>query len=272
MITASVVIYKSSVDELKTIIDCTMLNTVDILYIIDNSPTNELEKIVQSYSNTRLVYIPCHSNPGFGAAHNIALKLAIELEADYHVVLNPDLFFEKDIIRKLTDYADVEENVGLVIPKVIYPNGDIQYLCKLLPTPMDWIGRRFIPWKKIFQRRNYKFELRGSGYDKIMNIPYLSGCFMFFRVSVLKNIGLFDERMFMYCEDTDITRRIYQKYLTIFYPEIKIIHEYKKGSYKSIRLLWIHIKSTIYYFNKWGWFWDKERKRINDRVLAEYIN
>lgn len=272
MITASVVIYKSCIDELRTIIDCTICSNVDFLYVVDNSPTNELEEIVQGYVNTKLIYIPSHSNPGFGAAHNIAIKLAIEIEADYHVVLNPDIIFDKNVIRRLADYGDQEKKVGLIMPKVIYPNNEIQYLCKLLPTPMDWIGRRFIPWKRILKKRNNKFELRATGYNKIMNIPYLSGCFMFFRVSVLKEIGLFDEGIFMYGEDTDITRRIHCKYMTIFYPEVQIIHKHKRESYINRRLLFIHIRAAIYYFNKWGWIFDIERKKINNRVINQYIN
>jgi GT2 family glycosyltransferase len=95
---------------------------------------------------------------------------------------------------------------------------------------------------------------------------------MFFKVDVLKEIGLFDEGIFMYGEDTDITRRIHQRYLTIFYPDVQIVHRHKKESYKSNRLLWIHIKAAIYYFNKWGWIWDKERKSINKKIISKYLN
>lgn len=106
----------------------------------------------------------------------------------------------------------------------------------------------------------------------MMNVPYLSGCFMFLRVSVLKEVGLFDERYFMYLEDTDLSRRIHKKYKTIYYPFVHIIHEYSKGSYKNIKLLIYHIHSAIKYFNKWGWIFDKERREINTKVLRELIN
>ena len=84
-----------------------------------------------------------------------------------------------------------------------------------------------------------------------MNVPYLSGCFMFL-TSVLKKIGLFDENIFMYLEDTDINRRIHSKYKTTFYPKLEITHEYNKELYKNKKLLIFYIKSAIYYFNKWG--------------------
>jgi GT2 family glycosyltransferase len=82
---------------------------------------------------------------------------------------------------------------------------------------------------------------------------------MFIRTKIFKEIGLFDERFFMYLEDTDLCRRIGEKYKTIYYPEAIVYHEYAKGSYRSNELLKIHIESAIKYFNKWGWFSDKER-------------
>jgi GT2 family glycosyltransferase len=164
------------------------------------------------------------------------------------------------------------KDVGLVMPKVLYPDGRIQYLCKLLPTPFDLFGRRFLnfyPFKKYIEKRNEIYELRFTGYDKIMEVPYLSGCFMFIRTKVLEKVGLFDERFFMYLEDTDLSRRIHKMAKTIYYPHVHIYHEYGKGSYKNKKLLKYHIESAIKYFNKWGWFFDKERREINKKVLSK---
>jgi GT2 family glycosyltransferase len=103
-----------------------------------------------------------------------------------------------------------------------------------------------------------------------MNIPYLSGCFMLLRTSVLKEIGFFDERIFMYIEDADLTRRIHQRYKTVFYPDATIYHNYAKGSYKNFKLMLYNMHGAIIYFTKWGWFFDKERVRINKHVLKKY--
>ena len=105
-----------------------------------------------------------------------------------------------------------------------------------------------------------------------MNVPYLSGCFMLLRTSTLEDVGLFDERFFLYPEDIDLTRRIHKKYKTLFYPYVSVIHEYGRGSYKSMKLLYFHIVNMCRYFNKWGWFFDKERKEINARCIAENIS
>jgi GT2 family glycosyltransferase len=103
-----------------------------------------------------------------------------------------------------------------------------------------------------------------------MNVPNLSGCFMFLRVETLRDAGVFDNKIFMYLEDIDLNRRIHQMYKTIFYPSVEIYHEYNKESYRNIKLFKYHIISTLYYFNKWGWFIDKERKSINKKCLINY--
>jgi GT2 family glycosyltransferase len=155
------------------------------------------------------------------------------------------------------------------MPKVLYPDGEIQHLTKLVPSPFDLIFRRFIPLKSWKEKRNFKYELRFSGYDKIANVPYLSGCFMFLRIEALQNVGMFDERFFMYPEDIDLTRRIHKKYKTIYYPFVSIVHEHEKASFKSFKMMKIHMFNMIKYFNKWGWFFDSERKLFNKQILDE---
>ena len=102
-----------------------------------------------------------------------------------------------------------------------------------------------------------------------MNVPYLSGCFMFFRVAALEEVGMFDERFFMYPEDIDITRRMHEQYKTIFYPYASIIHAHAAASKTSSKMLKIHITNMVKYFNKWGWFFDRKRRMINKQLLKE---
>jgi GT2 family glycosyltransferase len=104
-------------------------------------------------------------------------------------------------------------------------------------------------------------------YNKELNVPILSGCFSLFRVDALKDVGLYDEKFFMYFEDFDLSRRINSKYKTIYYPEVSIIHAHERGAAKSFRLFKVFVKSAIIYFNKYGWFFDFERKKINKSVL-----
>lgn len=268
-VTASIVLYKTNSQELRKVINSFFdTNTTIIkLFLIDNSPTNKLIDIVTHYPKYDIIYMHNKNNVGYGAAHNIAIRESLKQNILYHIVLNPDIIIKKGVIEKLYTFMEKNNDVGNIMPKIIYPNHKTQYLCKLLPTPIDLIFRRFIPFKKWNEKRNSKYELKFTGYDKLINVPNLSGCFMFLRIDVLKKVGLFDEQIFMYLEDVDLNRRIHRKFKTIFFPYAEVIHKYQKESYHSGKLLIAHIKSAIYYFNKWGWFFDIEREKINNQVL-----
>ncbi|MDE5677370.1 glycosyltransferase family 2 protein [Phocaeicola sp.] len=264
MITAAVVTFHTSREDLTRLIDCVLQSPIDKFFIIDNS-TNDALREFQSVSE-RITYI--HSdNLGFGSGHNIAINMAIDSGSDYHIIINPDIYWEGNIVEKLVQFMNGDKGCGLVMPKVLYPNGETQYLCKLLPTPFDLFGRRFIPFKKYREKHDAWFELHWTGYDKTMEIPSLSGCFMFVRTCVLARIGGFDERFFMYAEDLDLCRRIGEVSRTMYYPNVSIYHEYEKGSYKNRKLLKYHICSVIQYFNKWGWVIDRKRAKRNAYCL-----
>ena len=211
-----------------------------------------------------------NKNIGYGAAHNIAIRESIYDDVALHLVINPDIIIGFDTLETLVSFILEHPEIGCVSPKVVYPNGELQYLCKLLPTPLDVFGRRFLP-KRWMEKRNQRYELRASGYNRIMNIPYLSGCFMLLRTEAVRKARLFDEQFFMYPEDVDLTRRIHRDYLTVFYPHTTIIHNHEKASYRSIRMLWVHMANMCKYFNKWGWWKDEERKLVNELTTKEYL-
>jgi GT2 family glycosyltransferase len=268
-ISASIVVYKNDPTILSEAVKSFLESTSGSkLYIVDNSPTDEIASMVD---HPRVEYIFNNRNVGFGAGHNIALrKMLREGRSDYHIVLNPDIYFEKNVVTKLTDYMESNTQVGLIMPKVLYPDGRLQPVCKLLPSPATLISRRFLKFNSSLTKRiNHWYEMHFTGYDKIMDVPFLSGCFMYLRVDALKKIGLFDERIFLYTEDTDLSRRIHQYYRTVFYPDAVIYHYNERASYSSAFALVHHTRSAITYFNKWGWFNDAEREIINQQVLLK---
>ena len=261
MITASIVLFKTDINQVKAIIGCADQSCIARIYVVDNSPTRALQIDVLSLSK-KIEYDFGQGNVGYGAGHNIGIRKAMNANAKYHVVLNPDIQFSEDAIASLKEFADAHEDIGMLMPNVIYPNGKQQFLCKLLPTPLDMFGRRLLP-KCIMDKRNERYEMHSTGYKDIRNVPCLSGCFMFLSIAVLKKVGLFDDRYFMYFEDFDLIRRIHQIAKTVFYPKLTIIHNHATEHRTNKKLLKISIESAIRYFNKWGWFFDSERTKWN---------
>lgn len=268
MLNISIVLYYP---DWKQVADLTtvMLKSkyVSRIYWIDNSPniTHELP-----ICSDKIEYIFNNKNLGYGAAHNIAIRESIYDDIPFHLIINSDILLKEQDIDTMYQFILQNSEIGCLMPKVLYPNGELQYLCKLLPTPMDVFGRRFLP-KRWIKKRNDKYEMRSSGYDEMMNVPYLSGCFMLLRTKAVQKARLFDERFFMYPEDMDLTRRIHRDYLTVFFPRVSIVHNHEHASYKSLKMLWIHVVNMCRYFNKWGWFTDKERDLFNATAIKEYL-
>lgn len=268
MITASIVIYHPHKEMLKTLLDCIkQANSIDKLWIIDNAPMAENGWVKQYLSCVEYIE---SENVGYGHAHNIAMRKAVEVGSTYHIILNPDIEFEPHVLTQLAAYMDACPDAGWVMPKVLYPNGEIQYLCKMLPSPFQLFLRRFLPPWKWVKKLDETFELRSTQYNKELNVPFLSGCFMFLRVATMAQYNLyFDERFFMYCEDLDLSRRFHRVSKTMFNPTICIVHNHERASYKSKKLMWCHIKSTCKYFTKYGWLIDGERTRVNKELMAK---
>jgi len=267
MVTASIILYNTNHDLIRTVIKCADKSCIDHIYVIDNSSSDDLKNVVVPLS-AKIEYYQGHGNIGYGAGHNIAIKKAVDIGADYHVVLNPDIQFDSGTIEELVSFSDSHDNIGMVMPNVIYPDGRQQYLCKLSPSPMDMFGRRLLP-KKFIEKRNCRFEMRETGYKDVRNVPCLSGCFMFLNLEIIKQVGMFDDRFFMYFEDFDLIRRLHQKSKTVFYPKLTIIHNHATEHRTNKKLLKISIQSAIRYFNKWGWIFDSERRRWNKTAFDE---
>lgn len=273
-INASIVLYHNNKAQLLKVIESYLNRSLDVeyplgikLFLIDNSENDDLKELQNL--DSRIVYIFNNANLGYGAGHNVAMKISIEEGVAYHLVLNPDIYFEKGVIEGIYEYMQAHEDVGQIMPKVLYPNGELQKLCRLLPTPIDLFARRFIPIKSFVDKINYRYELEFFDYETEVEIPFLSGCFMFFRTEILKKDCLFDDNFFMYLEDADITRRVARFAKTLYYPKVSIVHEYQRGAHKNRKLLWIFIKSVFTYFHKYGWFFDKEAKKLNEQTLQK---
>lgn len=265
MVSCSIVSFNHSPADLAGALDSIACCGLPVrLYLVDNSPS----PVAAGLAHARgAIYMHLPQNPGFGRGHNFALRDAIAHGNRYHLVMNPDVRFGSDVLPVMIGHLDRHADVGMAAPRVQYPDGRLQRLCKLLPDPLDLALRRFCPGLHRSSGRQARYELHGSGYDRVMDVPVLSGCFMLLRTSVIARAGLFDERFFMYFEDVDLTRRVGRVARTVYFPDVSIVHDYAKGSYRQVGLMCHHIRSAVRYFNKWGWFNDSQRDRINRAAL-----
>jgi GT2 family glycosyltransferase len=267
-ISASLVLFNNDPTQYGQAMRCFLDGSEGNLYVVDNSYTPLQHEL---FAHPRVIYHYAGENLGFGKAHNRAFAL-IAGTSDVHLLLNPDIFFHHEVLSILGQYLKENPGVGAVMPRINYPNGSLQHLCKLLPTPIDLILRRFIPSESIKSRINTRYEMHGLIQDAPSCVPALSGCFLMVRSDLFGRICGFDERFFMYMEDVDLVRRIGDAFDTVYLPSVQVVHAYAKGSYRSWKLLSYHMYSAVQYFNKWGWFYDPIRKMRNRSALSKQNN
>lgn len=267
MISSSLVLYHNRQSDVDKVLDSVLQSKIDCLYIVDHSKDDEFKSLVDRSERINYVHT---ENDGYGKGHNTGFELSQKAATSkYHIVLNPDIYFDPSAIDSIVKFMEEHQDVGLVMPKVFYPNGIFQYLCKLLPTPSDIFLRQFAP-QSVRERNDNRYAMKIADFDKEMDVPSLSGCFMFFRTECFKQVGGFDTRYFMHFEDIDITRRIGQIARTVYFPGAEIVHAHEAAHKRSKKMMMIGLKSAVKYFNKWGWIFDETRRQRNNETLMKY--
>jgi GT2 family glycosyltransferase len=266
MISVSIVTYSSSIDDVEKCLNSFIASAlIKEVIICENTEVPVLSSSALGKISPKISYISNPLNTGYGSGHNLAYS-KVQSKGDYHVVMNLDVQAESLVFQSLFDFMEASQDVLQVMPKVLNTDGTTQRLCKMLPNPMNLIGRRFIRNRGLAANIDREYTLHDYSFEKILDCPYLSGCFMFLRRNAFESVSGFDERFFMYPEDIDLTRRLHEKGRTVCYPFVSIVHEHGQASYKSTKMLLIHIKGIVKYFNKWGWFFDSKRRVYNKRL------
>lgn len=250
-LTISLVVYNNALEEINSIIDeISNLPVSHHFYVLDNSPYKMIPK---ERSNEKLTIIHSKVNVGFGRGHNICLREAEGLNPNAHLFINPDVSFKYEDVLKLYEFLVKEDRPGLVCPAVYYPDGSFQYVCRTFPNVFQLTVRLLQPVvpKYLVDKLNYKHEMRYLDYSRIQNVPVVNGCFFMVDFGVLRKVGYFDERFFLYFEDIDLCRRVSQLANVMFFPEVRIMHVHNRASRREIKLTIKHIISAFKYFWKW---------------------
>lgn len=250
-ISASIVIYNEYKEILENVINSFLAISLEKeLIIVDNSPNSYLKDFIEGFEDT--TYLFSGKNIGFGAGHNLAFQ-HLSQKSDIHIIINPDTYFDGKEIKDFLLWLSENKEISLAVPKVLFPDGTLQYTVRNIPTPMSLIKRR-LNVKGIFNKFVAKDEFRNIAFVDVTEIPFAHGCFFAFKTDAFEKLGGFDERFLMYMEDVDIFIRAKEFGKTVINPNYKIYHEYRKGSSKNLKLLQWHISSAIKFFLKYNKF------------------
>lgn len=267
-LSVSVVVYRPDIDQLISTLtglgaacDALRAERPDLpvaLYLVDNGGLPDVSAVLD---RLRADGIPCsimtgHGNVGYGRGHNLAIECS---NSHYHLVLNPDIDLAPDALRQALDFFDAHAEAGLLTPWIGDEHGQQQFLCRRYPTLLDLFVRGFLParLRRLFVGRLARYEMRDriNARDIVWDPPIVSGCFMFFRTPVLKQLGGFDLRYFLYFEDYDLSLRAHDVTRVVYAPAVRVLHHGGGAARKGSTHIRMFMASAFKFFNRFGWKW-----------------
>jgi GT2 family glycosyltransferase len=264
----SIVSYGTSKSDISNVISKLSLNETELSYdilIVDNIGSSELSNFCKSIN---ISYVFPGKNLGFGNGHNFASKY-YNHSFRYHLILNPDVLIDPDAIQDALQFLDNNLHVSLVSPKLLNLDGSIQNICRLLPSPKSLMKRFFL---KLLSIKYINEEDNFNLSDKPISVPSMHGACFFVRTEYFNQINGFDDSYFLYVEDIDLCREISALGDIVYLPTCSAIHAHAQGSYKNFNLFKYHLKSFVYYFFKWGLFFDRHRNNANKKAILGLNN
>jgi GT2 family glycosyltransferase len=215
--------------------------------VIDNNSIDEVASIVRD-EFAGVLFIQAGSNRGYTGGNNLGIKYALANSADYVLVLNPDtIVADPDFLRELVDYSESNPRVGVSGPRVFFQTKD-RVQNTVLFAPGFW--RSIINWVR-YRLAPERFQLSKAD---VLEAEVLNGVCVLLRAACLREIGLFDENVFMYIEDADMDHRARQSGWSVRYLPIDgVIHEQKASGYHMTSLVsFLLRRNSVYYLCKIG--------------------
>lgn len=225
---------------------------------VDNASTEQMSLGYLEHADkeglVKLIRSP--KNLGFGGGNNLGAKNAT---GEYILIMNPDIFVGKDSVSKMLEYIEKHHDVGILAPKLVYPDGQVQDSCRRLMKFSDLVIKR-TPLKMVpfLRKRVEKYTMQDFDHSKIQEVDLLVGACLLIPRHVYEKVGGFDERYFLFMEDFDLCRAVRKAgYKVVYYPEVAVTHNHKRLSGGSImklltrKVFWHHVNSAFKYFWKW---------------------
>ena len=200
--------------------------TLDII-IVDNG-SKEIFELPESLKKENIKLIRSDINTGFSGGNNIGMKEALKRGADYVLIVNNDTEMDHDMIKNLLIVLESKPDIGVTTPKIYFAKGHEFHKDKYKAHELGrvfWFAGGHTDWNNVTSIHRGVDEVDHGQYDAIEPIDFATGCCMLFKREVLENVGLFDDRYFLYYEDADLNERIKRAGYRIYYvPNAVLVH------------------------------------------------
>ena len=228
-------------------------NTVNINYeivLVNNLKKDEgILNIVEKYPQIK--YVENQFVKGFSANNNMGIKKS---SGEYIAILNPDTYLLNNAFEIILGYMKKNKRIGVCGPKILNPDGSLQYSCRKFPSFKSFLYRR-TPLRIFFNQNEINKDHLMINFDRVKpsKVDWMLGACLIIKRKQLEKIGMLDENFFMYCEDIDICYTMKNKSLDrVYVPEAEICHFHQAQTDKKFfsKLTLYHFKSMAYFIIK----------------------
>ncbi len=187
----------------------------------------EIEILRSKFPNFKVIFNK--ENLGFAGGNNVGIRYALKNKADFIFILNNDTEIKDDCVLNLWQTFEEEEKIGITSPKIYYAPGlefhKKRYQKKDLGRVIWYAGGK-IDWDNVLGRHLGVDEVDQGQYEKKEENEFATGCAFMAKRAVFENVGLFDERFFLYLEDLDFSYRVVKAgFKLIFNPQAVVWHK-----------------------------------------------
>ena len=197
------------------------------IIVVDNDSGDDLARVKEIFPEVKI--IKSEKNLGMGGGNNLG---AHNSSGEFILILNPDTVIKNEAILKLHRYLKENERAGIVGPKLLNPDGTLQYSCLRFPKIQTPILRRTF-FGGLAPKQLDNFLMKDFDHAATRAVDWLMGSCFLIRREILERDGyIFDEKYFMYFEDTDLCRRVKEKHNceVVYHPEAIVIHDHARAS------------------------------------------
>jgi len=231
---------------------------------IDGSP-DVIERLISTYPDlVEATFLP--TNGGTTAPRNLGFAKAT---GDHVLVIDSDLHFRTSVLPPLLDQLNADPSIGIIAPRLVFPNGRRQMSTDVFPT----ISRKI---ERFFRLRALEDEvgnqddqsqddrgLRDQGaIDRGRDVDYAISAFWLMRRELIELLGPLDERIFYAPEDADYCLRSWLfRRRVVYRPDLNVVHDAKERSrsFKNWQFTRRHVQGLAYFFRKHGYAISTER-------------
>jgi GT2 family glycosyltransferase len=250
-----VIVNHNSTDDLVLCLQSIYDSLGDIpttVFIQDNASDDDVDRLHSRFPQA--IVSKNRNNIGFARAVNKGLAQGT---APYVVLINPDTIVHKSCFEEILEYMEKNTDIGIVGPRILDTDGTTQGSARAFPTPFTGLFGRNTLLTKWFPNnpmtRANIFTTRGYGKTP-MDVDWVSGACMVVRRKSIDDVGLMDARFFLYWEDADWCRRMWQKdWKVVYHPIPTVVHSIgTSSSTRPVRSLIEFHKSCYRLFDKYN--------------------